>query len=45
MQPWSIDDAAAYRSARGERLEATELDRGLRIAFRLLPGGLGANVT
>jgi NAD(P)-dependent dehydrogenase (short-subunit alcohol dehydrogenase family) len=43
MRPWSIDEETAYRSASGERLDATELDRGMRVAFRILPGGLAAN--
>jgi NAD(P)-dependent dehydrogenase (short-subunit alcohol dehydrogenase family) len=43
MRPWSIDEETAYRSVSGERLDATELDRGMRVAFRILPGGLAAN--
>jgi NAD(P)-dependent dehydrogenase (short-subunit alcohol dehydrogenase family) len=42
MQPWQIDEDISYRSASGERLDAAELDRGMRIAFGTFPGGLAA---
>jgi NAD(P)-dependent dehydrogenase (short-subunit alcohol dehydrogenase family) len=37
---WEVDSRASYRSRTGERLEADELDKGIRMAFGLLPGGL-----
>jgi len=45
MQPWEIDEKTMYRTANGQRLEATELDRGMRLAFRTLPGGLEGSTT
>jgi NAD(P)-dependent dehydrogenase (short-subunit alcohol dehydrogenase family) len=40
VQGWHVDGRAAYRSRTGERLEADELDKGIRLAFGVLPGGL-----
>lgn len=41
VRPWSVDEPARYRSRSGRRLEATELDHGLRRAYDLFPRGLG----
>ena len=38
MQPWSIDDRTAT-AGQWRAVTARELDRGLRIAFDILPGG------
>jgi NAD(P)-dependent dehydrogenase (short-subunit alcohol dehydrogenase family) len=40
VQSWQVDGRASYRSRTGERLAADELDKGMRMAFGLLPGGL-----
>jgi hypothetical protein len=40
VQGWQVDARAGYRSRAGERLDAGELDRGLRGAFGVLPTGL-----
>ena len=40
VQGWQVDGRASYRSRTGERLDADELDRGVRLAFGVLPGGL-----
>jgi NAD(P)-dependent dehydrogenase (short-subunit alcohol dehydrogenase family) len=39
VRGWEVDPRARYRSASGERLEATELDRGMRLALGTLPSG------
>jgi Enoyl-(Acyl carrier protein) reductase len=39
VRGWEVDPRASYRSASGERLEATELDRGMRLALGTLPSG------
>jgi NAD(P)-dependent dehydrogenase (short-subunit alcohol dehydrogenase family) len=43
MRPWSIDDTVSFRAPGGDRLDAEELDRAMRIAHGTLPGGLAAN--
>lgn len=40
VQAWRVDGRTSYRSRTGERLDADELDKGMRLAFGLLPGGL-----
>jgi NAD(P)-dependent dehydrogenase (short-subunit alcohol dehydrogenase family) len=40
VRGWEVDFRASYRSRSGERLEATELDRGMRLALGALPSGL-----
>jgi NAD(P)-dependent dehydrogenase (short-subunit alcohol dehydrogenase family) len=40
VRPWDIDPHTAYRGSPGEPVDATALDRGLRIAFGAFPGGL-----
>jgi NAD(P)-dependent dehydrogenase (short-subunit alcohol dehydrogenase family) len=42
VRGWEVDSRAGYRSGSGQRLEATELDRGMRVAFGALPSGLPA---
>jgi NAD(P)-dependent dehydrogenase (short-subunit alcohol dehydrogenase family) len=39
VRGWEVDPRAGYRSRSGERLEATELDRGMRVALGTLPSG------
>lgn len=38
VRPWTIDAETAYRSRKGQRLEAEELDIGLRRSFGVAPG-------
>jgi NAD(P)-dependent dehydrogenase (short-subunit alcohol dehydrogenase family) len=40
VQGWQVDGRVGFRSKSGERVDAGELDRGLRAAFGLLPTGL-----
>jgi NAD(P)-dependent dehydrogenase (short-subunit alcohol dehydrogenase family) len=40
LRPWDIDPERAYHGRPGQAVDATDLDRGLRTAFRLLPSGL-----
>jgi hypothetical protein len=40
LQPWDIDWDCTYLGRPGQAVDATDLDRGLRTAFRLLPSGL-----
>ena len=40
LRPWDIDRERTYRGRTGESVEASQLDRGLRAAFRVLPSGL-----
>jgi len=42
LKPWSIDPGHSFCGRPGERLEADELDRGLRIAVGAFPGGIPA---
>jgi NAD(P)-dependent dehydrogenase (short-subunit alcohol dehydrogenase family) len=39
VRAWEVDPRVSYRSRSGERLEATELDRGMRLALGTLPSG------
>jgi NAD(P)-dependent dehydrogenase (short-subunit alcohol dehydrogenase family) len=39
VRGWEVDPRASYRSRSGERLAATELDRGMRLALGTLPSG------
>jgi NAD(P)-dependent dehydrogenase (short-subunit alcohol dehydrogenase family) len=43
LRPWDIDRERTYRGRPGEPVEASQLDRGLRSAFRVLPSGLPAD--
>jgi NAD(P)-dependent dehydrogenase (short-subunit alcohol dehydrogenase family) len=46
LQPWAIDSGRVHRGKPGQAVDATTLDRGLRIAFGALPSGLpGGSVT
>lgn len=40
LRPWDIDPQCSYRGTPGEAVEAVRLDRGLRVAFGVLPSGL-----
>jgi NAD(P)-dependent dehydrogenase (short-subunit alcohol dehydrogenase family) len=40
LRPWDIDPAATYRGCPGGPVDATALDRGLRVAFGAFPSGL-----
>jgi NAD(P)-dependent dehydrogenase (short-subunit alcohol dehydrogenase family) len=40
VRGWEADPRLAYRAGGGERLDATELDRGMRLAAGTLPSGL-----
>jgi NAD(P)-dependent dehydrogenase (short-subunit alcohol dehydrogenase family) len=40
LRPWEVDPQMTYRGAPGEPVDATALDRGLRVAFGAFPGGL-----
>lgn len=42
VKPWQLDEDALYRSPSGGRIEAKNLDVGMRVAFGTLPGGLAA---
>jgi NAD(P)-dependent dehydrogenase (short-subunit alcohol dehydrogenase family) len=39
VRGWDVDPRASYRSRSGERLEATEMGRGMRLALGTLPSG------
>jgi NAD(P)-dependent dehydrogenase (short-subunit alcohol dehydrogenase family) len=40
LRPWEVDPHTTYRGTPGEPVDATALDRGLRVAFGAFPGGL-----
>jgi hypothetical protein len=40
VRGWEVDPRSSYRSRSGQRLEAAELDRGVRLALGTLPSGL-----
>jgi NAD(P)-dependent dehydrogenase (short-subunit alcohol dehydrogenase family) len=40
LRPWDVDVERIYRGATGGRVDATELDHGLRVAFGAFPSGL-----
>lgn len=40
LRPWDIDSHTTYRGCPGGPVEATALDRGLRVAFGAFPSGL-----
>jgi NAD(P)-dependent dehydrogenase (short-subunit alcohol dehydrogenase family) len=40
VRGWEVDARSSYRSRGGQRLEAAELDRGMRQAAGVLPSGL-----
>jgi NAD(P)-dependent dehydrogenase (short-subunit alcohol dehydrogenase family) len=40
LRPWEVDPHATYRGAPGEPVDATALDRGLRVALGAFPRGL-----
>jgi NAD(P)-dependent dehydrogenase (short-subunit alcohol dehydrogenase family) len=40
LRPWDIDPHTTYRGTPGEPVDATALDRGLRVAFGAFPSGL-----
>lgn len=40
VRPWDIDARTAYRGSPGGPVDATALDRGLRVAFGAFPSGL-----
>jgi NAD(P)-dependent dehydrogenase (short-subunit alcohol dehydrogenase family) len=40
LRPWEVDPHTIYRGAPGEPVDATALDRGLRVALGAFPGGL-----
>ena len=40
LRPWDIDPAVTYRGTQDAPVRATELDRGLRVAFGAFPSGL-----
>jgi NAD(P)-dependent dehydrogenase (short-subunit alcohol dehydrogenase family) len=40
VRGWEVDPRLGYRSRGGERLDAAELDRGMRLAVGTLPSGL-----
>jgi NAD(P)-dependent dehydrogenase (short-subunit alcohol dehydrogenase family) len=44
VRPWEVDLDVQYTSQSGERLDATELDSGMRRAFRTLPGGFTSRI-
>lgn len=39
LRGWEVDPRLSYRSRSGERLDANELDRGMRAVTGVLPGG------
>jgi NAD(P)-dependent dehydrogenase (short-subunit alcohol dehydrogenase family) len=42
VRGWEVDPRVGYRSGRGQRLEAAEMDRGMRVAFGAFPSGVPA---
>jgi hypothetical protein len=42
LRPWDIDAERTYRGTPCEPVDATQLHRGLRVAFGALPSGLPA---
>jgi hypothetical protein len=42
MRSWEVDPIVRFHSSGGERLNATEVDAGLRIAFGVSPAGMPA---
>jgi NAD(P)-dependent dehydrogenase (short-subunit alcohol dehydrogenase family) len=40
MVPWSLDPLRVYEAPEGSPIDAGQLDRHMRIAFEVLPGGL-----
>ena len=40
LSPWDVDSTRTYRGAPGQPPDATQLGRGLRVAFGALPSGL-----
>jgi hypothetical protein len=43
LRPWDVDGERTYRGEAGRPVDATALDRGLRIAFRLFPSGTASH--
>jgi hypothetical protein len=39
MRPWEVDPTTTFRTRRGERLAAEDLDRAMRLAYRTAPAG------
>jgi NAD(P)-dependent dehydrogenase (short-subunit alcohol dehydrogenase family) len=44
VRPWEVDPAVQYRSQSGERLDAAELDMGMRRAYGTLPSGFSSSI-
>ncbi|HSS11646.1 MAG TPA: SDR family NAD(P)-dependent oxidoreductase [Acidimicrobiales bacterium] len=44
VRPWEVDLETQYRSKAGQRLDANELDTGMRKAFGVLPRGTASAV-